>query len=130
MVARSSRVADASALAAVAFVESGASEVTGRLAGADLLAPPLLPVELTNVAWKKCRREPSAAERVEEQLIRILTVPISLVRVDHREVLQLALLWGLSAYDASYLWVAWSRAVPIVTLDRRLAAAAAEMGLS
>ena len=130
MVARCSRVADASALAAVAFVESGASDVTGRLAGVDLLAPPVLPVELTNVAWKKCRREPSAAERVEQQLIRILTVPISLVRVDHREVLQLALLWGLSAYDASYLWVAWRRGVPIVTLDRRLAAAAAEMGLS
>ena len=41
-----------------------------------------------------------------------------------------ALLWGLTAYDASYLWVAWSMKTPLVTLDRRLAAVAAEMGLS
>ena len=53
MVARCSRVADASALAAVAFVESGASDVTGRLAGVDLLAPPVLPVR----AHERCVEE-------------------------------------------------------------------------
>ena len=129
-MAVSVRVADASALAAVAFVESGAATVTRQLAGSELLAPPLLPAELTNVAWKKCRRQPMSAERVSEQLTQILRVPVSLVRVDHTEVLQLALLWGLSAYDASYLWVAWSMKTPLVTLDHRLAAVAAEMSLS
>ncbi len=59
-----------------------------------------------------------------------LGVQVRLVHVDYREALQLALLWGLSAYDASYLWVAWHAQVPLVTLDRRLAAVATEMGLS
>ena len=130
MVARATKVADASALAAVAFRESPALEIRGQLAGAELLAPPLLPAELTNIAWKKCRRQPTSAEAVSEQLTQILSVPVTLVHVDHTEVLHLALLWGLTAYDASYLWVAWRRRVALVTLDRRLAAVAVEMGLS
>ena len=123
-------MADASALAAVAFGESHAADMRGRLTGAELLAPPLLPAELTNIAWKKCRREPAAAERVAGQLTEILLVPVALVRVDQGEALHLALLWGLTAYDASYLWVAWRQRAPLVTLDRRLAAVAGEMGLS
>ena len=124
------RVVDASAVAAVAFVEPEAASVKSRVAGTDLLAPPLLPLELTNIAWKKCRRNPDLADTIEEQLVGALLVPVTLVRIDHRETLQLALLWGLSAYDASYLWVAWRHDSPLVTLDRRLAAVAEEMGLS
>ena len=130
MVDSGTRVTDASALAAVAFVESGAEEVGSLLGRTELLAPPLLPVELANIAWKKCRRQPSVAEQVASQLDWALGVQVRLVHVDYREALQLALLWGLSAYDASYLWVAWHARVPLVTLDRRLAAVATEMGLS
>ena len=126
----SARVVDASALAAVAFVEPQGSAMEKRLAGVELLAPPLLPAELTNIARKKCRRQPDQATIVDGQLSEILAVPFKLVGVDHRETLQLALLWGLSAYDASYLWVAWRHGLELVTLDRRLGAVAAEMGLS
>ena len=130
MADSSALVADASALAAVAFGESGASVVSERLGRAELLAPSLLRAELTNIAWKKCRREPSLAEQVRGQLTHALKVPVSFVDVDHVEVLELALLWGLTAYDASYLWVAWHRRVSLVTLDRRLETVATEMGLS
>ena len=130
MVVRPAKVADASALAAVAFRESPGVEVRGQLSGAELLAPPLLSVELTNIAWKKCRRRPTSAVAVAEQLTQVLSVPVTLVHVDHTEVLLLALFWDLTAYDASYLWVAWRKGVSLVTLDRRLAAAATEMGLS
>ena len=130
MTAVSPSVVDATALAALAFQESQAQVVGKRLDGVDLLAPPLLAAEVTNIAWKKCRRDPASAELVAGQLGEVLLVPVSLVRVDHIETLQLALLWGLTVYDASYLWVAWSRGVPLVTLDRRLAVVAAELGLS
>jgi predicted nucleic acid-binding protein len=126
----SSLAVDASALAAVAFGESRAVEVDARIARKTLLAPALLPFELVNVAWKKSRRQPATAEEISKQLGSILRVPVTVVAVDHEEALQLALLWGLSGYDASYLWVAWRRSVELVTLDRRLAAVAAEMGLS
>ena len=121
MVASGAMVTDASALAAVAFVESEAAEVGSLLEGGELLAPPLLRAELSNIAWKKCRRHPSVAEQVASQLDWALGVQVRLVHVDYREALQLALLWGLTAYDASYLWVAWSMRAPLVTLDRRLA---------
>jgi predicted nucleic acid-binding protein len=38
-------------------------------------------------------------------------------------VLQLALLLGLSFYDASYAWLARKLQAPLVTLDNRLRAA-------
>jgi len=40
------------------------------------------------------------------------------------QVLTLAALSNLTAYDASYLWLARQRSLPLVTLDRALARAA------
>jgi len=47
------------------------------------------------------------------------------VAVDHDLVLELAALTGLTAYDASYLWLKRQLCADLVTLDRRLARAAA-----
>jgi predicted nucleic acid-binding protein len=46
------------------------------------------------------------------------------VDVDYLGALALAEATGLKAYDASYLWLARELAAELVTLDRRLAAAA------
>jgi predicted nucleic acid-binding protein len=45
--------------------------------------------------------------------------------VNHAGVVRLAEAHRLSAYDASYLWLARDLNVDLVTLDKRLAAAAA-----
>ena len=44
--------------------------------------------------------------------------------VDHDGVLALAEATGLTSYDASYLWIARALDAELVTLDRKLAAAA------
>jgi predicted nucleic acid-binding protein len=44
--------------------------------------------------------------------------------------LGLGMAHGLSIYDASYLWLAASRKLPLLTHDERLAAAAARCGVS
>jgi predicted nucleic acid-binding protein len=49
---------------------------------------------------------------------------VDIVEVDHGEVLGLAQRIGLTAYDASYLWLARRTGSELVTLDRQLAAAA------
>ena len=67
---------------------------------------------------------------VASQLSDALTLTDRWLEVDAGEVLALALVWGLSAYDASYLWLAAALKVPLVTFDRQLAAVAAKMGLS
>ncbi|MDO8679332.1 MAG: type II toxin-antitoxin system VapC family toxin [Acidobacteriota bacterium] len=41
--------------------------------------------------------------------------------LDSAEVLELALRTGLTIYDAAYLWLAMSRDVELVTLDKELA---------
>jgi predicted nucleic acid-binding protein len=52
---------------------------------------------------------------------------IELVDVDHRNVLLAAEQFGLTSYDASYLWLAQRLDAELVTLDRKLARAAARL---
>ncbi len=95
-----------------------------------MLGHTLLAYELTHVACKKCRARPDEAVRVASQLSNALILTDRWLEVDADEVLVLALVWGLSAYDASYLWLAGELGMPLVTFDRRLAAAATEMDVS
>jgi len=113
-------VVDASAVAAVAFFEAEADAVRSALAGADLVAPHLLPFELTNIARNKVRRRPDAAPVLAEQLRTALALPVTLYDVNHLEVLALAAAQDLTAYDASYLWLARRLGAKLVTLDRDL----------
>ena len=122
-------VVDASALAAVAFVEPEAPLVTRRLNGARLHSPVILLHELTHVAWKKTRREGLERAPVLRTLLEnALNYPVELHTVSHVEVFDLALHLKLTAYDAAYLWLARSLDVPLVTLDRQLAQAAGRAG--
>lgn len=49
---------------------------------------------------------------------------IEIMPVDPDGIVSLAQSTGLSAYDASYLWLARHLGAGLITLDRRLAAAA------
>ena len=118
------KIVDASALAALLFGEPEAESVARQLTNARLLAPALLGFELANVCLIKTRRHPEqkpslvAAFRLRDRL------RLEEVAVDHDGVLELAAATGLTAYDASYLWLARQLGAELVTLDRRLAAAA------
>ncbi len=89
-----------------------------------MAAPPLLGFELANTCLKRARREPErkaaflAAYRLRDQFA------IDEMPIDHEAVLQLATAIGLTAYDASYLWLARHLGAELVTLDRQLAKAA------
>ena len=118
-------VIDASALAAVAFAEPSSADVAAELAGAErVVAPPLLWFELANICWKKVARHPNQREWLLRRLTRALDLSVELIQVDYREVTVLALETGLTAYDASYLWLARHVDAELLTLDERLAAAA------
>ena len=119
------KVVDASLLAAYAFKEDRFEEAQVLLRDADLYAPTLLSYELTNTACKKARIYPTLSESLTTGLDMALALDIQLVQVPHQPVLFLALETGLSAYDASYLYLARSLAIPLLTFDTQLAAAAA-----
>jgi predicted nucleic acid-binding protein len=119
------KVVDASALAALLFGEPQAEAVAGQLGDARLVAPALLGFELANVCLIKARRHPdqrpalTAAFRLRDQLA------VEEVTVDHDDALELASATGLTAYDASYLWLTRQLEAELVTLDQQLARAEA-----
>lgn len=97
-----------------------------HLHGAYLYEPPLLPYELASIARAKIRRDPSRRTRILQALEIALSIDtdMELVDVDHNAVVRLALTTGLTTYDASYLYLARTLGIPLVTFDRQLQAAA------
>ncbi len=119
------KVVDASALAALLFGEKEAEAVAASLEGARLAAPALLGFELANVCLTKMRRHPAQREALRAAFRLADRLAVETVAVDHGAALDLAEATGLTAYDASYLWLARTLGGDLVTLDRKLAAAMA-----
>jgi predicted nucleic acid-binding protein len=114
-------VVDASAAAAVIFGEPEGATIAAHVRDDTLIAPPLVDYELANVCWTKVRRSPERRAELLTAFTTMKAIPITRVAVDIAEVLELALRTGLTIYDAAYLWLAMSRDVELVTLDKELA---------
>ena len=118
------KVVDASALAALLFGEPEAEAIVSRLGDARLVAPSLLGFELTNVCLIKSRRHPEQRSSLTAAFGLRARLAVEEVAVDHDGALELALTTGLTAYDASYLWLTRQLGAELVTLDKQLATAA------
>lgn len=125
-IATAVKVVDASAIAAVLFVEPDGESVVRQLSSCSLRAPVLLPFEVASACLKKARRDPAQAEAMIKAYGMLATMAVELMPVDHQEVLDLARTSGLTVYDASYLWLAQTLDAELITLDRQLAAAVAK----
>jgi predicted nucleic acid-binding protein len=119
------KVVDASALAALLFDEPEADFIQRALEGARLIAPHLIAFELANVCVTKTRREPGLRETHLARFRLRSQIAVEETPVDQAAVAELALSTGLTAYDASYLWLARELQADLVTLDRQLQRAAA-----
>jgi predicted nucleic acid-binding protein len=119
------KIVDASAICAVLFSEPGGASVTARLAGAELMAPALLPFEVANTCLKKIRLAPGRRTQLLAGLADFTRMRIAIAATDPADATLLAERTSLSAYDASYLWLAWIMRAELVTLDRRLQRACA-----
>jgi predicted nucleic acid-binding protein len=118
------KIVDASALAALLFGEPEADAIATQLQDAELVGPALLPFEIANICLTKMRRHPRARDDLLAAFTLLDRMAIRTIEVDHLEVLALAERSGLTAYDASYLWLARRLGADLTTLDRQLAAAA------
>lgn len=125
----SAEVVDASALAALLFGEPQADLVAEVLAGAELVAPSLLRYELASVCDKKRRLYPAQQDQLLAALALYPRLGVAEVEVPATEMVSLARDAGVTAYDAAYLWVAWHAKISLLTLDRKLSAAARTLGL-
>ena len=122
------RVVDASVFAAAYFRERRRSEAERLIAGGGLVAPTLLNYELANIAGKKLEAAPQRQEFILESLQTFLRLNVQLRDVDYRQVVELATLTGLTAYDASYLYVARELNLTLITFDMQLARVARILG--
>jgi predicted nucleic acid-binding protein len=120
------KVVDASAMAALAFLEPAHSWLVEKLRGSKLFAPRLLPFEMTSVCVKKIRSQPHLRHQFLHGFANFQAAAIELQDVDTARVIELSERSGLSGYDASYLWLARYFGIELVTLDARLAKAAAK----
>ena len=114
------KVVDASAVAALLFDETTADKIATSLHGHRLFAPALLYTEFANVFLKKARANPAMRDVFLATFDRLDQMAITLVDVDVRAALALAEHHKLSAYDASYLWLACELDMELVILDKRL----------
>lgn len=116
-------VIDASAFAALVFNEPRQAQVAARLEGVPVFAPTLLKYELANAALTKARAQPVHATAIFRALAVALDpqAQITWMDVEPTDVALLARATGLSAYDASYLWLAGWLGADLLTFDRDLA---------
>ena len=120
------KVVDASALGALLFGEPESAAMAARLKDAALVAPALLGFELASICLKKLRRHPKQRGALMAAFALRSQMSIDIVGVDHEAAVQLAEAANLTAYDASYLWLAHQLGAELVTLDAQLQAAAAQ----
>ena len=99
------KVVDASAAAAVIFDEPRSDSIAQALEGYRLVAPSLFGFELANVCMTKCRRFPDERDTTLAMYALREQLNIEELAVDHDGVIRLAAETGLTAYDASYLWL-------------------------
>ena len=113
-------VIDCSVLAGLVFREHWYDVAQDHLQGRAIHAPHLLMYEITNVALKKHRRGEAHAL---PGLAAALVPDVELHEVEMAPGFALAQRYQLSAYDASYLWLAEALKCPLVTFDQGLAQA-------
>jgi predicted nucleic acid-binding protein len=114
------KVADASAIAAILFLEPGYEAMEEALSGCELYAPALIRFELANVCLKKIKTRPAERNAILEAFASFDEFGVRERDIDFIEAIQLAQAGQLSLYDASYLWLAQSMGAELVTLDKRL----------
>jgi predicted nucleic acid-binding protein len=75
---------------------------------------------LTNGLRSAVLQKRQSEKTAEFLLDSFLNLGILFEKVDEKEVLRLALKKNITSYDASYVWLAKSQNIKLLTLDERL----------
>jgi len=113
-------VVDASAVGALLFGEPAAERMAASMEGHALAAPTLLPYELASICLKKIVHHAHEERLIRDALALFPALDVRLLAVPPTAAAQIALQRKLTAYDASYLWLAAELGASLLTLDEAL----------
>lgn len=116
-------VVDASVAFEVVLRTPLGKRANARLAGEDVHVPHLVDIEIASVVRRHLLTADLDMEAAEEALLNLLEWPLT----RHAHTMLLSRIWELrnsvTAYDASYVALAETLDVPLLTCDARLARA-------
>jgi len=113
-------VVDASAIGALLFGEPAAERMAAAMEGHALAAPTLLPYEVASICLKKIAARPYEERLILDSLALFPALDVKLLVVPPVAAVEIALRCKLTAYDASYLWLAAELGARLLTLDAAL----------
>ncbi len=88
----------------------------------QIYVPDLLYIESANVFWKYVRAGQLTASQVQGNLSNLKALSLQVVSMADlmEEAANIAIAYGISAYDASYVALSHRVSAPLLTLDRKL----------
>jgi len=120
-------VIDTSALIAVIVGEPERHKLIEITKGHNLIGPGSIPWEIGNAFSTMFKRNRLSVEAVQKGLLIFNSIPLRYIEPDYIKVLLLSKETDIFAYDAYFLDCAIRHKAPLLTLDKKLKAAAANL---
>ncbi len=120
-------IADTNTFLAVVLNEPEKSEIIRLTMGHDLTAPVILPFEIGNALSAMLKRRRINSDEILSAWDAVQTIPVELKNIDVRKALEIAAQFNIYAYDAYFLECAAALQLPLLSLDKRICAAAQKL---
>jgi len=122
-------VIDTSALVAVIVGEPERNKLIEITKGNNLIGPGSIPWEIGNAFSSMFKRNRISVEEAQKGLLIFSSIPLRYIEPDFIRVLRLSKETNMYAYDAYFLDCAIRHKAPLLTLDKKLKAAAINLKL-
>jgi len=122
-------VIDTSALIAVIVAEPEREKIIEITKGNTLIGPGSIPWEIGNAFSAMFKRNRLSLDEAEKGISIFRSIPVRYIEPDFIKVLHLSKETNMYAYDAYFLDCAIRHKAPLLTLDKKLNAAAVNLNL-
>jgi predicted nucleic acid-binding protein len=122
-------VTDTNIFLAVALDEPEKEQIIQATAGADIIAPEILPYEIGNALSAMVKRQRLSSEEALAAFRISRLISVELIAVQVNNALQTAFQYLMYAYDAYFLQCAKDMRCPLLSLDKRMRQVADDLGI-
>ena len=120
---------DASALMSILINEPEKAGIVNATRNCELLAPSVMPYEIGNALTRLIKRQILDENQVIMAYNDFKKIPLRILEVDMENALKIACHYGIYAYDAYYLEIAFRLNLPFLTLDEPMKKIAVKLNI-